>query len=160
MRRIELGAIQPQESGWETLDLREGATHVQSATDLSNFPNDTFDRINTTDMIEHIGWREVRGALREWLRVLKPGGELHIQTPNADEMYHLLLGRATETRQGDETEWEHFCRVAYGHQDYPENSHRSYFNPQWLKQLLYEAGAKKVWVIYEELTRFQVGVSK
>ena len=160
MRKLELGAIHPSEPGYETLDLRAGATYVQSAVDLSNFPDDTFDQIRTTDMIEHLSWREVPTALREWIRVLSPGGELHIHTPNGHELAHLLRGDSTETKVPFESEWQHFNRVAFGHQDYPENSHRSYFTPEWLEQILYEAGAGSVWLIYSNIMRFQVGASK
>lgn len=159
MRRLELGTTSAHEPGWETLDLR-GGTYRQSAVDLSNFHDNCFERVVSTDLIEHIPWRDIPAALREWIRVLHPHGELHIQTPNAHELAAILAGEPTNSHVQGESPWQQFCRVAFGHQDYPENAHRSYFTPEWLTALLYEAGAREVWVIYQNVERFQLGARK
>lgn len=126
--------------------------------DLSIFPDDLFYRVKSRDMIEHISWRMIPTALREWLRVTR--GWVEIETPNALEFEAILSGRGTDSHMSGETNWQHFNRVAFGHQDYPENTHRSYFTPKWLTELLYEAGASHVWTIYENPTRFQLGGRK
>ncbi len=43
------------------------------------FPNDTFDVIVATDVLEHI--QDDSAALREWRRVLRPGGKIIITVP-------------------------------------------------------------------------------
>lgn len=144
------------------MDARPGPhiEHVGDALDLSRFPDGTFDTVVTKDMIEHLSWRDVPSALREWLRVLRPDGTLDIETPNADELFLLLGGKQTGSRVENESRWEQFCRVAYGHQDYPENTHRSYFTPEWLTQLMKDAGCSSVRVVYANDLRFQLEGTK
>ncbi len=45
------------------------------------FPANTFDAVIAQHVVEHIP--DVDAALREWARVLKPGGRLALATPNA-----------------------------------------------------------------------------
>jgi SAM-dependent methyltransferase len=54
------------------------------ATDLP-FPDDSFEAVTLFDLIEHVP--DDRRALREALRVLRPGGVLLLSTPNADWRY-------------------------------------------------------------------------
>lgn len=159
MRQLELG-VNRRIDGWETLDVRPGGTYRGSAVDLSRFEDDTFHRVVTSDMIEHLSWRDVPAALREWLRVLHPDGELHIGTPNALELQWILMGRETPSHWNGEQRWEQFNRVAFGHQDYPENTHRSYWTSEWLEELLREAGAGEVWTIVYAIHWFQLGARK
>lgn len=44
-----------------------------------NFPDATFDRVIATCLLAHL--KEPEGALKEWRRVLKPGGSLSIYIP-------------------------------------------------------------------------------
>lgn len=143
---------------WHTLDARPlpGLTYCQDAVDLSNIPDESYELIVARDVIEHIGWRDVPKALREWLRVLIPGGRAHIETPNAYELLPILLESeaARRARVRNESHYEQFNRTLFGHQDYPENSHKSYFTPRWLKELMLEAGFASVATLVEDDRRF------
>lgn len=46
------------------------------------FPDDTFDRVVASHIIEHLPRLKVMDALHEWKRVLKPKGILEIHTPD------------------------------------------------------------------------------
>lgn len=156
------------EDGWEHLDIRPlpHIEHVQDATDLANFRDGTFDRVIAQDVIEHIGWRLIPDTLREWLRVLKPGGTLEVETPNARELHQILMrpndpsGRRASKHGVHESQFEYFNRVLFGHQDYPENTHKSYFTPEWLQRLLADAGAGEVTVMSSDNFRFRLAASK
>jgi SAM-dependent methyltransferase len=166
VRALEIGCGESPitDPGWEHLDLRPfpHVEHVQPATDLSNFSDDTFDRIAAKDVIEHIGWALVPVALSEWVRVLKPGGVLEVETPNAKEIVELIAnpGDPTLPRWGGESDWARFSRVTFGHQDCPENHHASYFTWEWLTDLLYGAGAGHVETMWCTLARFRLRASK
>lgn len=147
MRILELGCgdAPTLKEGYEYLDIRplEHVNYVQDATDLSNFKDGEFDKLTSRDLIEHIPWGKVPAVLREWLRVVKPGGSLEIETPSAYELMEIVANphNPALNRRFKESDFELFNRTAFGHQDYEGNQHYSYFTDQWLRILLLEAGA-------------------
>lgn len=50
----------------------------QGRADALPFPDESFDRVVTSLVLHHLTREEKRAALREALRVLRPGGEIHI----------------------------------------------------------------------------------
>jgi len=68
-----------EELGFEDIDLQVGdATHL-------GFPNDEFDKVLCSEVIEHIP--DAEKALSEIWRVLKPGGLVVLSTPNPKSWY-------------------------------------------------------------------------
>ena len=55
-----------------------------SMIDLSSYPSGSFDMVYSGESIEHITRREAEQVLAEARRVLKPGGILALDTPNAN----------------------------------------------------------------------------
>jgi ubiquinone/menaquinone biosynthesis C-methylase UbiE len=55
-----------------------------SMTDLSSYPSGSFDMVYSGESIEHITRVEAEQVLAEARRVLKPGGILALDTPNAN----------------------------------------------------------------------------
>lgn len=161
MKVLEIGCgDSPETADSVRLDIRPvlHVTYLQSAVDLSNLESASFDRVLAKDVIEHIGWRDVPRALREWLRVLRPAGELEVETPNAFELAMQILG-VTDVdlpRWKGEPDWQRFSRTAFGHQDYPQNAHLSYFTVPWLTGLLADAGAVKVDTLWSNVCRFRL----
>jgi predicted SAM-dependent methyltransferase len=47
-----------------------------------DFPDNSVDEIYALHLIEHFNFREAVEVLKEWKRVLKPGGRLYIETPD------------------------------------------------------------------------------
>lgn len=66
------------------LDLRFGAIHEQK------FPDGYFDAITLWHVFEHL--RDPQAAIREFRRILKPGGLLMIAVPNAGSLQARLTG--------------------------------------------------------------------
>ena len=57
------------------------------------YPDDTFDRIICAEVMEHV--HDYAGALRELVRVLRPGGRIGVTIPTAiTEHLYLRLSRA------------------------------------------------------------------
>ena len=162
MKILELGSGEGNKK-WDTLDVRKlkGLTYSQSAVDLSNIPDETYDKIMTNDMIEHISWSVIEKALSEWYRVLKTGGTIEIETPSTEELKELLNNPKTHLyRCGEESDFTYFSRVAYGEHNFLANHHASYFNPEWLEELLTQTGFKDIKIIWENICRFRMGAVK
>ena len=62
--------------------------HYKSITDL-NFKDDTVDLIYSSHVIAYFDRSEIVEVLKEWRRVLKPGGTLRLATPDFGVMTHL-----------------------------------------------------------------------
>ena len=64
------------------IDMVPPADIVGDVRDLP-FPSDYVDLVYASHLLEHISEHETECVLREWRRVLKPGGELRIRVPDA-----------------------------------------------------------------------------
>lgn len=71
--------------------VKEGVIIRASATHLP-FPNETFDKVVTFDVLEHLDTEDTLKYLNEIRRVLKRGGMLLLHTPNRwDKLRETLL---------------------------------------------------------------------
>jgi hypothetical protein len=109
--------------------------------DLSVFPSNHADEILSVHVIEHF-WRwDVEDVLREWLRVLKPGGELVLECPNLQAACEAFLadpeGRSAEGGEGRTTMW-----VFYGDPRWkdPLMVHRWGYTPASLGRVMSSVG--------------------
>jgi hypothetical protein len=112
---------------------------------LEPFADDSADEVMAIHVVEHF-WRwEVADVLREWLRVLKPGGRMILECPNLLTACAELLkdpGRAAGPGQeGQRTMW-----VLYGdpHWRDPLMCHRWNYTPESLRALMEEVGLVNV----------------
>lgn len=83
--RVHLGCGDSYKAGYLNLDFRitKATDYVCSAVSLP-FHDQSVEIIETYHMIEHLSHDEFMKALKEWWRVLIPGGELIIECPNFD----------------------------------------------------------------------------
>lgn len=99
------------------------------------YEDNTIDEIKAFHIIEHFHFFEIKEVLKEWYRVLKPGGVLHIETPDflescrafvdADDDFRVLL-------------YNHF----FAHPWIPGQTHKFLFTEDQLKTNLEWAGFK------------------
>lgn len=81
---------------WELLNIQAGPNvdHIGDAKDLSQFEDETFDELYASHVAEHFDYRgPLVQTLREWHRVLKPGGKLYISVPDMNVLCQLFLNR-------------------------------------------------------------------
>lgn len=112
-----------------SIDLREGADIVGDMRVLS-YDDNTIDEIYICHGIEHLSFKDVSNALREYKRVLVPGGLLRLSLPD----FHQLVKVAQKAGL-------RYARYALmGGQEYAENFHYSVWDKETLTKELREAG--------------------
>lgn len=94
-RRLHIGGTVRAE-GWEVLNANPApyVDHVCNASNLEWFPDNTFSDIYASHVVEHFDYAgELAGTLREWRRVLIPGGRVLISVPDMDVLADLFLAK-------------------------------------------------------------------
>ena len=105
VRRLHIGGKEVRD-GWEILDAIPAGhvDHLGDASDLSRFPDGTFTDVYASHVLEHFDTRDDRIVLvlKEWHRVLQPGGTLSVSVPDLERLCHLYLtpGLAPDARFG------------------------------------------------------------
>lgn len=120
---------------WTNLDCRElpGVDIVASLEETLPIEDESYDGVFCSYAIEHIPWRKVRDFLSEVRRILKPEGRAIFITANLKEQAKLI---------GAKDRWDgdfESCLI-FGDQDYPENTHRVGFSPEYAERLFGELG--------------------
>lgn len=115
-----------------SFDIREDM-HPDVVCDVRYLPVDdeVFDIVFSSHTLEHFGWAHVDKVLKEWVRVLKVGGELRLVVPNLRHVAKRLL---------DDTVLATDMWVLYGEQDYPKNFHAVGFTPRTIQSLVESLG--------------------
>ncbi|OGT04568.1 MAG: hypothetical protein A2143_03170 [Gallionellales bacterium RBG_16_57_15] len=92
-RRLHIGGKTPSEL-WEILNAIPApyVDHICNANDLSQFSDNTFVEIYASHIVEHLDYKdELLATLKEWNRVLEPGGKLYISVPDMDTLAKLFI---------------------------------------------------------------------
>jgi len=115
-----------------SFDIRED-TKPSVVCDLRRIPvpDETFDIVYSSHTLEHFSYNDTHKILKEWLRILKVGGELRIIVPN---LKHVGMRIAKDEMQMTDM-W-----ILYGEQDYPKNFHAAGFTPKMLQSLAESMG--------------------
>ncbi|MDF9391552.1 MULTISPECIES: methyltransferase domain-containing protein [Methylococcus] len=105
------------------------------------FDGDMADEILSVHVIEHF-WRwEVQDVLREWVRVLKPGGRMILECPNLLAACQEIL-RNPNAATGEGRECQRSMWVLYGDPTWrdPLMVHRWAYTPESLAEIMRQAG--------------------
>jgi predicted SAM-dependent methyltransferase len=135
---LHLGCGRINAPGFINIDMAP-MRHVHLVQDVSNldrFRAESVDLIYASHVLEHFSHLRTLTILREWKRVLKPGGVLRLAVPNFDALVEIyrLNERRISSIQG----------MLYGGQDYPGNAHFAGFTYESLACILMEAGLCEV----------------
>jgi predicted SAM-dependent methyltransferase len=148
--RLNLGCGDKILPGYVNVDVVEARAGMRPDVicdlhDLAPFADASADEILSVHVVEHF-WRwEIADVLREWARVLKPGGRMIVECPNIQSACQAFLENpvqnAHEDQRGQRTMW-----VFYGDPGWkdPLMIHRWGYTPESLRELLAETGLKDV----------------
>lgn len=91
--KLNLGSGGDYIDGYVNVDLY--AERADERYDISRLPqlNETVDEIRAFHVIEHFDYIHGFDVLQEWYRVLKPGGRLHLETPDLEASCKEFINR-------------------------------------------------------------------
>ncbi len=141
-RRLHIGGKQPR-PGWEILNINPGpdVDHVGNAVALTAFADGTFAEVYGSHVLEHFDYKDgLMLALKEWRRVLAPGGLLRLSVPDLDVLACLVVDR----QRLDINERFHVMRMIFGGHVDAHDYHLVGLNEDFLGALLAEAGFVQV----------------
>ena len=99
------------------------------------FKDNTFDLVYASHILEHFNKIKVLKVLKEWVRVLKPGGVLRISVPSFDNLSLIYnIDKNIDNISGP----------LMGGQTYKDNFHYEIFNQKKLIKLLTSAGLEAI----------------
>jgi hypothetical protein len=99
---------------------------IGSFTDMSAVPSESVDAVTSSHCIEHLYWHEVRPALEESLRVLKPDGYMMTLCPDLQTAAEMiaqdrLFDVAYNVPNGFVTPFD----MVYSHRAFVEAGHKA-----------------------------------
>lgn len=98
---------------------------------LTGIPDNSHPAVRSSHCLEHFSHLETEDVLREWVRVLQPGGQLWLAVPDID----AIITQYTNGTPGAPIEWW----LMGGHTD-RNDFHKAIFNEQKLRGLMAQVG--------------------
>jgi predicted SAM-dependent methyltransferase len=86
---LNLGCGGMQWPGWVGVDLDRRADTVHDIRTLP-FEDNVADRIAAIHVLAHLYPWEIESVMKEWVRVLKPGGWLIVELPCMDKVFRII----------------------------------------------------------------------
>lgn len=89
--KIHLGCGKRHIPGWVHVDIADfpHIDHQHDCRTLLMFEDESADLIYACHLLEYFDWMEVVDVLREWRRVLRPGGTLRLSMPDFAALVEL-----------------------------------------------------------------------
>jgi len=109
--------------------------YVHPITSLEMFVDNQVDLVYISHVLEHLSVVEAERALKEWHRILKPGGILRIGVPD----FKILVSIYQDTE-----DIKAILGPLMGGQIDAHNFHQSVYDEAYLQELLYKIGFREV----------------
>ncbi|MGC8584324.1 MAG: class I SAM-dependent methyltransferase [Thermoproteus sp.] len=132
---LNLGAGLAKIDGCVNVDVRPLPT-VDLPIDILDdwpFPDGTIKRIYAYDIIEHVPWRRQEVLWDIMRRKCAPGCRVTVRAPDMDLLYERVI--KPRDKRGFPYLYQAFSYWVGGGQDYPENTHLTFFTKDALLEL-------------------------
>ena len=124
--------------GYKCINIDErDLSNVDKVMDVRRleFPDEHFDYILASDIIEHFPISETKNILKEWKRVLKIGGIIEFRMPTFKEICRRYIDGEHDAKL---TSW-----LLFGGQEYPGNFHYVGFDREWFSSICATCGLEE-----------------
>lgn len=105
--------------------------------------NESVDFIECLEVLEHLHQNKVGEVVKDFYRVLKPGGKIILSVPNLPVIIFLWLANI------DGKKWKKWIDCIYGGQVYPSDTHITGFDKERLYKRFNDAGEWSRIKVYE-----------
>jgi predicted SAM-dependent methyltransferase len=142
--KLNLGCGWDRRAGFLNVDLHDfhEPDLVADVTKLDMLPSGYYGEIVAQDVLEHLPRQSTVDVLREWGRLLRIGGKLHLRVPSVIDLAELLKLPDNQTISQQEL----LVQCLFGTQAYTEDCHYTTFTEPLLRHYLNEAGMEaEVW---------------
>lgn len=132
--RLNLGCRKTRVPGFLNFDIRpeQDVDVVGDASDLKRYADGSVEEILASNILEHWPHVQTIEVLREWSRVLRPGGKLYLSVPDFESIVRLW------NTTGRLDDW--MIYHLYGEQGYDQQYHYIIFTWPNMRELLANAG--------------------
>jgi predicted SAM-dependent methyltransferase len=134
---LHLGCGERSIPGFIHVDVRafDNVDMVCQLNKLDTFKDSSVDLIYCSHALEHFKRYDCEGVLKEWHRVLKPGGILRVAVPDFEAIVKIYQ---------EYKDVELLIGLLYGGQDYQYNYHHVVFDFNSLSELLTNVGFTQI----------------
>lgn len=131
--KLNLGAGDLPLPEYINIDRKTGGEAFPLSEDgLCPRKSESAEEVRASHVLEHFPAAQAIDVLKEWVRVLRPGGVLKVAVPNFDK----IIGAVNA---GNPNAWP-IQGYIYGGQTDENDYHKSGYNEEWLRHLLALAG--------------------
>jgi predicted SAM-dependent methyltransferase len=155
-RRINLGCGFDRRPGYLNIDFQQfhEPDLVADVRNLAMLPSAGYDEIVAQDVLEHLPRADALRTLKEWARLLRPGGVLLLRLPDLVGLLGLFVGRPGREDQ------EELVQCLFGTQAYDGDFHQNGFTEVLLRHYLHEAGFAAVHFEHMDEWLFEVTATR
>jgi predicted SAM-dependent methyltransferase len=136
--KLNIGCGTVKIDGYINVDLHNPDADMIADAHALPYGKNTVDEIYSSHLLEHFAGSqqnmEVLVVLKEWCRVLKPGGKIKVEVPNLEWCVRNWLEKPEAER------WQFALDTIYGMETHPGEYHKTGFSVAHLHCYLHRAG--------------------